>query len=160
MIGISACLGGMACRYDGGSQTIAELVHLVENGKAVMICPEVAGGLPIPRKPAEIVGGDGLDVWLGSAKVLDNSGFDVTDIYQAGAKQAYHQLVDKQVTTLILKEKSPSCGVQQIYDGAFSGHKIAGVGVATAYFRNQGIVVYADTEWETVKSSLSKEGIL
>lgn len=160
MIGISACLGGIACRYDGGSQTIDELVQLVNEGCALMICPEVAGGLPIPRNPAEIVGGDGRDVWLGNAKVVDNQGCDVTEVYQDGAREAHKQLVEKGVKILILKEKSPSCGANQIYDGSFSGHKVTGVGVATAFFMAQGIAVYADTEWEKAKISLGKAGIL
>lgn len=160
MIGISACLGGVACRYDGGSQLVDELAQLVKTGKAVMICPEVAGGLPIPRNPAEIVGGDGQDVWSGRAKVLDNQGEDVTAIYQVGARKAYDVLAEQGITVLILKEKSPSCGVQQIYDGTFSGKKIAGMGVATAYFMAHGMAVYADTEWETAKALLVETGVL
>ncbi len=64
MIGISSCLGGICCRYDGKSQEQEALKQLVTNGKAIMICPEVLGELPIPRPPAEIIGGDGFDVWL------------------------------------------------------------------------------------------------
>lgn len=62
MIGISSCLGGICCRYDGKSQEQEALKQLVTNGKAIMICPEVLGELPIPRPPAEIIGGDGFDV--------------------------------------------------------------------------------------------------
>ena len=63
MLGISACLGGIACRYDGVSNEIADLKRLVETGQAIMVCPEVLGGLSTPRNPAEIQGGDGMDVW-------------------------------------------------------------------------------------------------
>ena len=68
MIGISACLGGLACRYDGQKKEVPELMELVETGEAVMVCPEVIGGLPIPRDPAEIIGGNGFDVWKDQAK--------------------------------------------------------------------------------------------
>ena len=60
MIGISACLGGLACRYDGQKKEVPELMELVETGEAVMVCPEVIGGLSIPRDPAEIIGGNGF----------------------------------------------------------------------------------------------------
>lgn len=154
MIGISACLGGVACRYDGKSQTISELVQLVNSGKAEMICPEVEGGLPIPRNPAEIVGGDGHAVWQGTAKVVDNQGTDVTLIYQNGAKLAYQRLCEKNIEVLLLKEKSPSCGGHQIYDGTFSGNKLVGVGVATAYFLSQGMIVYSEADWESFKDEV------
>jgi len=79
MIGISACLGGALCRYDGKHQAVPQLIELVRAGQAMMVCPEVLGGLPIPREPAEIVGGDGVDVWAQRAKVVTISGEDVTD---------------------------------------------------------------------------------
>ncbi len=68
MIGISACLGGLACRYDGQKKEVPELMELIETGEAVMVCPEVIGGLSIPRDPAEIIGGNGFDVWKDQAK--------------------------------------------------------------------------------------------
>ncbi|MFC6345683.1 DUF523 domain-containing protein [Vagococcus carniphilus] len=151
MIGISACLGGIACRYDGKSQSRDELVELVENKKAEMICPEVLGGLPIPRKPAEIIGGDGYNVLEGKARVLDIDGEDVTSIYLAGAEKAYDNLKSKGINVLIVKENSPSCGSQFIYDGTFTGCKISGIGVATAFFKSKGLKVYSDTELEEVK---------
>ncbi|EJI6714898.1 DUF523 domain-containing protein, partial [Listeria innocua] len=70
MIAVSACLAGIACRYDGKDKEITKIKQMVENGEAIPFCPEVAGGLEIPRNPAEIVGGDGKDVWLGRAKVM------------------------------------------------------------------------------------------
>ena len=122
MIGVSACLGGCPVRFDGRDQRVVEIEQLVKQQEAIMICPEVLGGLPIPRDPAEIIGGDGFAVWHGELK-------------------------EKGIDTLILKEKSPSCGSQWIYDGTFSGTKIKGVGVATAYFLNQGIKVYSESQW-------------
>ena len=147
MIGISACLGGVLCRYDGQHQAVAQLVQLVQTGQAVMVCPEVLGGLPIPREPAEIVGGDGYAVWAQKAKVMTATGEDVSQQFMAGAKLAYQKLRELGVTQLILKEKSPSGGSRVIYDGNFSGVKKEGVGVASAYFQQQGMTVLSDVEW-------------
>lgn len=147
MIGISACLGGICCRYDGGSKGIAELEQLVADQKALMVCPEVLGGLPTPRDPAEIYFGDGFDVWKNEAQVLTIKGEDVTEAYRDGAKKAYLQLKELKITKLIVKDRSPSCGSQQIYDGSFSGALKVGVGVATAYFIKQGIKIYSEANW-------------
>ena len=141
MIGISACLAGIACRYDGRSQEHEKLANLVRQGQAVVFCPEVEGGLKTPRNPAEIIDGDGFDVWHKTARVIESNGQDVTESYQKGAKIACQRLKELGITTLILKEKSPSCGSLTIYDGSFSGKRINGVGVATAYFIQQGIKV-------------------
>ncbi|KAF1297573.1 hypothetical protein BAU15_07630 [Enterococcus sp. JM4C] len=147
MIGISACLGGVLCRYDGQVKTVEPLKRLVEQGAAIMVCPEVLGGLPIPREPAEIVGGDGYDVWRGQASVVTNTGKDVTEDFKNGAILAYKKLKEQGITQLITKEKSPSCGRHTIYDGQFSGQSKTGVGVATAYFLQQNLIVLSDEEW-------------
>lgn len=78
MIGISACLTGIACRYDGRSNLVQPLDQLIQQGKAIAFCPEVLGGLTTPREPAEIVGGTAEDVWSGTAKVMTVLGEDVT----------------------------------------------------------------------------------
>ncbi len=147
MIGISACLGGLLCRYDGQQKAVPELKKLVDEGQAVMVCPEVMGGLPIPRAPAEILGGDGLAVWEGRAKVLTTTGEDVTLIYQEGAIKAYQELKNNKIDTIIVKAKSPSCGTSRIYDGSFTGTLTEGMGVATAYFIQQQMTVLSDEEW-------------
>ncbi|EOH96295.1 DUF523 domain-containing protein [Enterococcus pallens] len=148
MLGISACLAGVCCRYDGNHNQIDSLKQLVEEKKAIIVCPEVLGGLSTPRTPAEIVGGDGFDVWKGQAKVIDRTGKDVTAAFKAGAIKAYQEFQKLDVTRLILKERSPSCGSQLIYDGSFSGIRITGVGVATAYFINRGIKVFSEENWQ------------
>ncbi|MGM0124917.1 hypothetical protein IGI37_002311 [Enterococcus sp. AZ194] len=147
MIGISACLGGVFCRYDGQAKTVEPLKELVQQGKAIMVCPEVLSGLPIPREPAELVGGDGFDVWQKKAKVLTITGVDVTEKYKQGARIAYEKLQAQKITQLITKENSPSCGRHFIYDGRFSGQSKQGVGVATAYFIQKGLSVLSDEEW-------------
>lgn len=147
MIGISACLGGALCRYDGQAKTVDSLKELVQQDTAIMVCPEVLGGLTVPREPAELVGGDGFDVWRGTAKVITVTGVDVTDAFKQGAILAYEKLKKQNITQLITKEKSPSCGRQVIYDGSFSGASKHGVGVATAYFLQQNLSVFSDEEW-------------
>lgn len=150
MIGISACLGGVCCRYDGQAKEISALKNLVEKGQAILICPEVLGGLPIPREPAEIYGGDGFDVWNNKAKVLTKTGEDMTDLFKKGASTAYQKLVEHNITTVILKESSPSCGSMSIYDGTFSGKHRKGSGVATAYFISKGLKVVSEKDWQTM----------
>ncbi|MFD2305546.1 DUF523 domain-containing protein [Enterococcus termitis] len=150
MIGISACLGGVCCRYDGQAKEISYLKQLVEQNQAILVCPEVLGGLLIPREPAEISGGDGFAVWQNQAKVYTASGDDVTDMFKQGAQLAYQKLCDKNIDTIVLKENSPSCGRNSIYDGSFSGSRIAGAGVATAYFILQGLEVISENQWQKI----------
>ena len=99
------------------------------------------GGLPTPRAPAEIVGGDGHDVWAGRARVMDVNGVDVTEAFKQGAKLALQRLQAAHIDTVYLKSKSPSCGQGQIYDGSFSGQLREGDGVSTALFKQHGIRV-------------------
>ncbi|ELL5525043.1 TPA: DUF523 domain-containing protein [Staphylococcus aureus] len=142
MILISSCLIGDNVRYDGGNQLNVRLKKLIDSGKAIHACPELLGGLLIPREPAEIIGGDGFDVWNDAAKVVTISNKDVTDDYKHGAIVTLKILKKYQCDTVILKVNSPSCGSQEIYDGNFTGNKKKGVGVATALLINEGIKVY------------------
>lgn len=144
MILVSACLAGKRCRYDGTDCKKQSLFALVEEGKAEVICPEVLGGLPTPREPAEIQGGDGEDVLTGKAKVVDQSGKDVTKQFIEGAYKTLEAAKKLQATKIILKENSPSCGSTNIYDGNFTGEKIAGVGVTAALLRKHGFTVISE----------------
>ena len=144
MILISACLCGIPCRYDGKSQPNAEAVRLVSTGKALPVCPECLGGLPIPRISCEIVGGSGEDVLAGSAKVIANAKegpIDMTDKFIKGAYLCLQAARDCGADTVMLKANSPSCGCGRIYDGTFSGAKRDGDGVATALLRAVGLNV-------------------
>ena len=140
-IGISACLAGRVCRYDGKSKTIDEMTELARSGDAIIFCPESLGGLPIPRLPAEIVGGNGNDVLDGKAKVVNQAGEDVTSMFVDGAERVLSLLKFNGVTHAYMKERSPSCGVKEIYDGTFSGRIIGGPGVTTALLLRNGITV-------------------
>lgn len=141
MILISSCLVGHPVRYDGRDQLNSRLKQLVENGKAMPVCPELMGGLRVPREPAEIRGGDGEAVWQGHARVVTRSGQDVTAQFKEGALQTLAMCRQLQVTLVILKEYSPSCGTQMIYNGQFDSTKQPGLGVTSALLRRNGIQV-------------------
>lgn len=144
---ISACLVGENVRYDGKNCLQHKLKQLIEMEQAVMICPEVSGGLSTPRLPAEIVGGDGYAVLNGHAKVIDSQGNDVTNEFILGAQKTLKLAQQHQVTHIILKANSPSCSSKLIYDGTFSGTKIQGKGVTTALLEQHGFMVMTEDEF-------------
>lgn len=143
---VSACLMGCECRYDKKSNPFDLAFQLVQKGEAIPVCPEQLGGLPTPRNPAEIVGGDGFDVLDGKARVIDNQGNDVTQHFLDGAYQALRIAQTVGATKAILKERSPSCGSHQIYDGSYTKTKKSGVGVTAALLIKNGIVVASEEE--------------
>ncbi len=123
MILVSSCLGGIECRYNGSHAASEKIRRLVEEKKAVMVCPELLGGFTTPREPAEIIGGTGEDVLNGTARIVTASGEDVTALYMDGAEKTLAYAKEIGAATVILKENSPSCGSSFIYDGTFSGKK-------------------------------------
>ncbi len=147
MILISSCLVGENVRYDGKNKLQPALLKLIETGQARAVCPEILGGLPIPRNPAEIVGGDGYDVLNHRARVMDSDGNDVTAMYLSGAQKTLEQCKAMACKAVILKSDSPSCGSKQIYSGAFNSTKKEGVGVCTALLRQNGITVYDEDDY-------------
>ncbi|HCW36483.1 MAG TPA: DUF523 domain-containing protein [Staphylococcus sp.] len=150
MIVISACLVGEKVRYDGNHKLDLFYKNLIDEKKAISICPEILGGLQVPREPAEIIGGDGYDVWNDQAKVMTVTGRDVTIQFKEGAKRALSIIKDLNADTVILKSDSPSCGSTVIYDGTFTGNKKEGVGVTTALFTLNGINVYDEKTFLTI----------
>ena len=143
---ISACLAGRACRFDGTGALQDEVARLVAEGRAVLVCPEVDGGLGTPRPPAEITGGDGTDVIEGRARVVTEAGDDVTEQYLRGARRALAVAERTGARAAILKARSPSCGKDAIYDGTFSRSLAEGDGVTAALLRKSGITVLTDEE--------------
>lgn len=150
MIVISACLVGEKVRYDGNHKLDLFYKNLIDEKKAISICPEILGGLQVPREPAEIIGGDGYDVWNDQAKVMTVTGRDVTIQFKEGAKRALSIIKDLNADTVILKSDSPSCGSTVIYDGTFTGNKKEGVGVTTALFTLNDINVYDEKNFLTI----------
>ncbi|MFL7791765.1 MAG: DUF523 domain-containing protein [Anaerolineae bacterium] len=143
---VSACLLGVPCVYDGQGRPVDNLLSLAACGQVVPICPEVAGGLPIPRPAVEIVGGDGGDVLDGLARVVTEAGADVTWAFLHGAERALAVAQQYGITTAILRQCSPSCGSACIYDGTHSGTLITGQGVTTAFLRRHGVEVFAEAD--------------
>ncbi|MNH82762.1 hypothetical protein D3C87_679990 [compost metagenome] len=147
MILVSSCLAGLEVRYNGTHSLDERIQNLLEEGQAVTVCPELLGGFITPREPAEIQGGDGEDVLRGTAKVIEKSGRDVTQMYVDGAQRTLIKARELGATMVILKEYSPSCGSAVIYNGKFADQKTAGVGVTTALLRQHGIQVVSETTW-------------
>lgn len=143
---VSACLAGRACRYDGSSNRDDAVGRLVAEGRAVLVCPEEAGGLGTPRPPAEIVGGDGHAVLDGVARVVTNHGADVTAQYLRGAEAALAAAREAGATSAILKSRSPSCGRGCVYDGSFTRTPVEGDGVTAALLQRNGIEVLTDED--------------
>lgn len=141
MIIVSACLMGCCCRYDGKNNLKQDISRLIQQGKAIPVCPEQVGGLPTPRPPAEIIGGNGLDVLEGRAQVVDVNGKDVTLQFLKGAQETLKMAQLVGATSAILKQRSPSCGSREIYDGSFNHKSIEGMGVTTALLTKKGIKV-------------------
>lgn len=146
MILVSACLLGNPVRFDGKSKPFELLLKYKDSPQIQTICPETFGKLPIPRPPAEIKSGTGNDVWENNAIVVNKEGLDVTDNFKNGALFCRKFLEKNNVTAIILKERSPSCGVHYIYDGTFSGRTIPGQGVATAFFKQFNIPLYSEED--------------
>jgi len=138
MIVISACLVGINCRHDGSSETKPELLELLKKKGAVPICPEQMGGLPTPRTPAKIQSGDGFDVLKSRSRVIDIKGRDVTPQFIKGAIEALNIAMLVGADKAILRDKSPSCGVNYIWDD--NGLK-EGKGVLAALLIDNGIEV-------------------
>ncbi len=139
MVGVSACLLGIPCRFDGKSKKNQELIEHLSKEGFVPICPEVFGGLPIPREPSFIDGGVGEDVWDGRARVVSLSGDDLTDAFKIGAELSLFILGSFGVSKVFLKEKSPSCGVSTTYS---TGNRlVSGSGVAACLFKKRGLTL-------------------
>ncbi len=135
---VSACLCGENCRYDGKSTLSERVKRLVDEGKAITVCPEVEGGLPIPRHPCEIRGN----------RVVNSHNEDKTEEFISGAEKVLELVKKHNIKKAILKEKSPSCGSSFIYDGTFSRKLIKGQGITTKLLRENGIEVISDEEFD------------
>jgi uncharacterized protein YbbK (DUF523 family) len=143
MIIASACLLGVNCRYDGSNKSSPRLLDLVRKHTIIPLCPEQLGGLPTPRKGAIIEGGDGFDVFNSQARVVDMGGNDVTTQFTRGAGEVLRIMRLVGAEAAILKDKSPSCGVNYIY-GDFGLGLREGVGVLTALLIRNGIRVNSE----------------
>lgn len=131
---VSACLLGVSCRYDGNSKPNEKIIDLKEKYNLIPICPEIMGGLPTPRMPAEIKDG----------RVKTENGIDVTEEYKKGADEALKLASLFGCKKAILKENSPSCGCGKIYNGEFTRTLKDGNGITAELFIKNGIDVFGE----------------
>ncbi|MBW8487598.1 DUF523 domain-containing protein [Actinomadura parmotrematis] len=145
---VSSCLLGRPVRYDGTGRPVADAVVEAWRaaGRLVPVCPEVAGGLAVPRPPAEIVGGTGADVLDGAARVVAVTGEDVTEAFLRGARHALDAARRTGARVAVLKQGSPSCGTLRVHDGTFSGRKVPGEGVTAALLERAGVRVFGEDD--------------
>lgn len=153
---ISACLLGNPVRYDGKDKLIDHplIQKWSEEGRLITVCPEIEGGLPVPRPPAEIKRGDGKMVLGGKARVITSEGDDVTTPFIKGALKSLKVALDNDCVAAILTEHSPSCGSNRIYDGSFSKTKHDGVGVTTSMLEQNHIPVFNQEQLEDLEAYL------
>lgn len=154
---VSSCLLGVPVRYDGTARRRDDrlLARWRAEGRLIPCCPEVHGGLPVPRPAAEISGGLGGDVLDGRARVLTRDGADVTGYFLEGARRTLERARAYGVRMAILKEGSPSCGSGRVYDGSFGGRSVPGEGVTTALLERNGIAVFAEDALEEAAAYLA-----
>ena len=133
---VSACLLGCPCRYDGAAKADSRVLALMERHALIPVCPEQLGGLPTPRLPSERREGG----------VFDRGGKNVTPQYRQGAEEVLRLARLYGCTHAVLKERSPSCGSGQIYDGSFSHVLVPGSGVAAELLAQNGITVLGESQ--------------
>lgn len=145
---ISACLYGHAVRYDGKAKRLSDEIFekWQQEGRLIPVCPEVEGGLPVPRAPSEITGN----------KVVNSEGRDVTSEYARGAEYALDLADKEQIAFAVMKEGSPACGSSRIYDGSFTGTEISGRGIAAGLLHQNGYEVFNELQLEQAQALLDE----
>lgn len=147
MILVSGCLCGINCKYNGGNNFDERVYKLLQQGNALPVCPEQLGGQATPRVAHEIIGGTGGDVLDGLCII---SGQDltenVTEEFIRGANETLKLAKACNITTAILKARSPSCGFGEIYNGQFDGTRIEGNGVTAELLYRNGIKIFTEED--------------
>ena len=133
---VSACLLGENCKYNGGNNYSEKVAQFLKGREVIPVCPETLAGLGIPRTPIEICGDH----------VISKDGVDVTDCLIRAVKTILSQIADEDIECAVLKSRSPTCGVHQVYDGTFTGTLVDGSGILAAAFKMCGIKVMDDEE--------------
>ena len=137
-VAVSACLVGKNTKYNGGNNYNEAVMKYLLDKEYVTICPEVIGGLPTPRIPSERKGN----------KVINKIGEDVTINFFDGAQKEIEKLLKESINIIIVKEKSPSCGYKQIYDGTFTNTLTEGNGVFVDLALQNGFIIYTEKDIE------------
>ena len=125
---VSACLLGRNCKYNGGNNYCPAVAEFVMGREIIEVCPEVRSGMSIPRTPIELVNG----------VLMDRDGNDVDARLRAAVVQAMESIKGQDIECAVLQSRSPTCGVNQIYDGSFSGKLISGSGVFAKALKDAG----------------------
>lgn len=133
---ISACLIGTPCRYDGKSNLTEKLPLLMEKYTLIPVCGEVLGGLPTPRVPSERLG----------EKVISREGKDVTENFLRGAEEVLRLAKRYNCSVALLKERSPSCGCGEIYDGSFTKKLVRGNGVTAELLLKNQVKIFGESQ--------------
>lgn len=133
---VSACLLGVNCKYNGGSNDTPAVRGLAGRYDLVPVCPEQLGGLPTPRVPSERLGD----------KVLTRDGRDVTGAFRRGAERTLEIALEQGAVGAVLKERSPSCGCGAVYDGSFTGTLRPGDGVTAELLRSRGVKIFTESQ--------------
>jgi len=131
-IGVSACLLGVSCKYNGGHNLNKEVIDYIRDKEVVMICPEVFGSLGTPRIPCEI---------QGDGSVINRNNVDVSENFRIGKEKTLEVLEQNRCKKVILKDGSPSCGYKTVYDGTFTNRKTVGLGVTARYLIENDIEI-------------------
>ena len=135
---VSACLLGENCKYNGGNNASPAILEFLKDKQVIPICPELLAGMPSPRPSVEIK----------DARVIRKNGEDVTDAYCSGVQKAMQRAAQQPIDLVILKSRSPTCGVGQRYDGTFTGALTRGDGMAAALLKQIGARVLTEQEAE------------
>jgi len=153
---ISACLLGNPVRYDGTDLFLDHplIKKWLDQDRLIAVCPEVEGGMSVPRAAAEITNGDGKSVLGGKSRVMDSEGEDVTNSFIKGALKTLKMALDNDCVAAILTEHSPSCGSNKVYDGTFTKTKRDGVGVTTSMLEQNHIPVFNQEQLEDLQEYL------
>jgi uncharacterized protein YbbK (DUF523 family) len=143
---VSACLLGENCTYKGGNNRNPAVEEYVSRYEYILFCPEVVGGMPIPRPPCELPRGRADTVLAGTEKIFDRNGQDVSQQVLIGAEQACALCRQHHIRVAVLREGSPSCGVHRVHDGSFSGRVIPGSGITATRLRQEGVTVISEED--------------
>ncbi|MBR4711397.1 MAG: DUF523 domain-containing protein [Clostridia bacterium] len=144
---VSACLLGEECKWCGGSNLDGRVVSLCAGREVIAVCPETAGGLPVPRKPSELRGG----------VAVNRDGESVDEAFRLGAERCLAKCAGREISCAVLKSRSPSCGSGFVYDGTFSGTLVPGDGVFAALLKAHGIRVLTEDETALAEEILRRE---
>lgn len=135
-IAVSACLLGENCKYNGGNNRDEAVLNFIKDKEVIPVCPEVAGGLPIPRIPVEIVNG----------VAINREGINVDKVFHLGVERMLEKLAGEEIDLVILQPRSPSCGSKQVYDGTFTGTLKSGQGMFARALIEKGYKVVEPDE--------------